>query len=65
MIALLNIILPHVIQLWRQAKEADPNAATYTDEQVIELLRGESQTVVDRGNAWLAELASRPTPPTP
>lgn len=59
-IELVNIILVNAIALWKKAREADPNAATYTDEQVIDLLGSDSQGALDKGNAFLAELASRP-----
>lgn len=53
-IALVNVVLPQIIALWRKIKDIDPNAATFTDAQVIEMLDTDSQAVVDKANAWLA-----------
>jgi hypothetical protein len=54
-IKLLNVILPHVIALWKRVREEAPDAPTLTDQQVIELLRQDSQNVVTTAEEWLAE----------
>lgn len=61
---LLNTLLPHVISLYRIWREHNPNDASLTDAQIIDLLRGDAQTVVDRAKTWL-DAHPKAAPPTP
>lgn len=60
---LLSTLLPHVIQLYKVYREHNPNDVMLTDDAIIDLLRGDSQTVVDRAKAWL-DAHPKPTSPT-
>jgi hypothetical protein len=51
---ILNTVLPPLIQIYKEYREANPDQPALTDDQIIELLRGDSQEIVNKANAWLA-----------
>lgn len=53
MLPLLNLILPAVISLYKQLRDASPGDPALTDDQIIELLGTHSEAIVDKANAWL------------
>lgn len=54
-LAIINTALPLLITLWKQARSADPNAATYTDEQMFEMLQSKGDEIANKAAVWLAE----------
>lgn len=52
---LINLILIHVIKLWRQYRDANPDQPNLTDAEVIALLKADAQAIVDKGEKWLAD----------
>ena len=61
MLELLNIVVPSLIAFYKELRDANPNQPALTDEEIIGLLRLNSQDVVDKARAWLA--AHPPAPP--
>lgn len=53
MLALLNTLLPALIAFYKELRDATPDQPALTDEAIIELLRSDSQDIVDRAQAWL------------
>lgn len=54
LLRLLNSALPVLIALYKQLRDANPNDPAMTDDFIVELLRTDSQRVVDKANEWLA-----------
>ena len=59
-IALLNVVLPYVIALYKEIRDANPSDPMLTDAAIIAMLGKSSAQVVADGQAWLA--AHPPTP---
>lgn len=51
---LLQIAFPAILAIYKHYREANPNDPTLTDEQIIELLRMDSQEIADKAKTWLA-----------
>lgn len=62
---LVNTVLPLVIGLWKQIRTQDPNAATFTDAQVIEMFMSDAAAIKAKADAWLAAHPAHTEPPTP
>jgi len=52
--ALLNVLLPYVIALYKQVRSQNPSDPAMTDAEIIALLAKTSDEVVADGQAWLA-----------
>lgn len=62
--ALLNVLLPHAISLYKMLRSQNPDQPAMTDEFIIDLLRSDAQAVMDKANAWnLAHPPSAPVDP--
>jgi hypothetical protein len=60
---LVNVALPAVLAVWRQIRESNPAAPTFTDAQVIEMAGMKADEIVATADAWLA--AHPPAEPDP
>lgn len=60
LLGLLNTALPALIALYKEVRGANPDQPALTDDQIIDLLRTESQVVVDKARAWLDSHPSVP-----
>lgn len=53
-LALLNSVLPGLIALYKKVRDEVPGDPSLTDEQIIELLKTDSDAIVEQANEWLA-----------
>lgn len=54
-LALLNSVLPGLIALYKKIRDEYPNDPSLTDDQMIELLKMDSDAIVAQANEWFAQ----------
>lgn len=55
MLALLNTLLPSLIALYIELRDANPDQPALTNAALLDLLETESRSVVSKAQAWLLE----------
>lgn len=60
MLALLNLLLPAVIGLYKELRNSNPDQPSLTDEQIVDLLHSDSTEVVNKAKTWLASHPASP-----
>jgi hypothetical protein len=64
MLALLNALLPSLIALYKELRDANPDQPALTDAAIFDLLHTESAAVATRAQQWLlAHPAASSGPP--
>jgi hypothetical protein len=66
MLALLNTLLPSLIALYKELRDASPDQPALTNAAIVDLLETDSVDVAARAQLWLlAHPAASGEPPPP